>query len=70
MTRGELERALLDLMEEAYKLFKAYDPEGNHLTMFATDSGQCAMGYIVAPWESRTIIDGYKSPMGNYRQEG
>ena len=48
MTRRECEQRLLDLMEQAYALFKLYNPDGNHLTMFATKDGQCAMGYITA----------------------
>ena len=67
MTRKECEKKLLDLIEEAYKVFKEYDPTGNHLSIFATDRGHCAMGYRISPLESETIIDGYKSMVGYYR---
>lgn len=71
MTRKECEKKLVDLMEEAYKVFKEYDPTGSHLSMFATDDGHCAMGYKVAwvepfKFETITIIDGFKSMNGCY----
>lgn len=67
MTRKECEKKLLDLMEEAYKIFKEYDPTGNHLSIFATDNGHCAIGHRIYPLKSETIIDGYKSMDGYYR---
>lgn len=67
MTRNECEKKLLDLMRQAYHVFREYNPEGNHLSMFATVNGHCALGYRVAPWDSETIIDGYLSPDGCYR---
>ena len=67
MTRQECERELTDLMEQAWNLFKAYAPDGSHLTMFATKDGSCAMGYTGDVVERVNIIDGYKSPRGCYR---
>lgn len=68
MTRKECEKKLLDLMEQAYRIFNEFDPRGNHLSMFATSSGHCAMGYKkTAAFETETIIDGFKSMDGYYR---
>lgn len=45
MTSKECEKKLLDLMNEAYRIFRENTPGGNHLSMFATDDGCCVMGY-------------------------
>ena len=73
MTAQACERKLLDLLEEAWNAMRALDPEGAHLDMFATKDGFCVLGYSGPRGNRRRIIDGYKSPMNNYRfscQEG
>ena len=67
MTRQECEMKLADLMEQAYRLFKEFDPAGNHLSMFATDDGSCAMGYSGQDGSRVNIIDGFKAANGCYR---
>lgn len=70
MTRRECEKKLTDLMEQAYKLFKEFNPDGNHLSMFATDDGYCAMGYTGKHGDRVNIIDGFKGANGYYKFSG
>ena len=70
MTRRECEKKLTDLMEQAYALFKQFNPDGNHLSMFATDDGNQVLGYLRKDGQSITIIDGFKAPNGCYRLSG
>ena len=67
MTRKECEKKLLDLMEEAWIVFKDAHPNGTHLAMFSTVDGHCAMGYKPSEDGKERIVDGYKSPFGDYR---
>lgn len=67
MTTRECEKKLLALLDEAYVVFKECHPDGNHLTMFAGEHGYCAMGYKLSAKGSERRIDGYMSPIGNYR---
>lgn len=67
VTRRECERKLIDLMESAYGIFREYDPNGQHLTMFATRDGICAMGCKYDGGRTVWTVDGYKSPEGYYR---
>ena len=73
MTTRECEKKLLDLMANAWDMFKEYDQKGVHLTMFATVDGCCVMGYKPCADGKERIVDGYLSPYGDYRiskQEG
>lgn len=66
--RNETTKRLLDLMEEAYALLKRIYPEANQLSMYASEDGACVNGYRVAPSrDTSKIIDGYKSPEGDYQ---
>ena len=67
MTSRECEEKLLNLMADAWALFKEYNPNGAHLTMFATADGCCAMGYKPSAEGKERIVDGYLSPDGCYR---
>ena len=67
MTTRECEKKLLDLLDEAWALFREYDPRGDHLTMFATADGRCVMGYKPSIDGKERILDGYLSPAGDYR---
>ena len=37
MKRKECEEKLVGLMEEAVKIYRRYNPNGNHLSMFSID---------------------------------
>lgn len=65
MTKRECEKALVDLMERAYRLFREYDPTGNHLSLYATGDGCCATGFS-GETNKTIILDGFKSASGNY----
>ena len=67
MTDRECEKKLLDLMSEAWDVFKEYNPNGTHLSMFGTVDGCCAMGYKPSADGKERIVDGYLSPYGDYR---
>ena len=67
MTRQECEKKLTDLMEQAYRIFREYAPDGGHLDMFASEDGHCAIGYARRDDKHKIILDGYKSPDGRYR---
>ncbi len=68
MTREACVKKLLDMMDEAYALLKQIHPEATQLSMCATEYGACVQGYRVAPsWEESKILDGYKSPKGDYQ---
>ena len=64
----EVTKRLLDLMEAAYSLVKQQYPEVCQLSMFASDDGTCVAGFREAMcWDNSRIVDGYKSPEGNYQ---
>lgn len=66
--KNEVTRELLDLMAAAYSMIKQLHPETNQLLMFATDDGACVQGYRESPtWAKSRIVDGYKSPNGDYQ---
>lgn len=67
MTRQECEKKLVDLMEQAYLVFKEYDPSGYHLSLWATDIGYCAMGFGGEEGNKGVVVDGFKSAGGNYK---
>lgn len=67
MTTRECEKKLLALLDEAYVVFKEFNPDGDHLMMFATENGYSAMGYKPGAEGKERIVDGYMSPIGNYR---
>ena len=67
MTSRECEKKLLDLMEEARRIFKEYAPDGSHLDLFSTDDGLRAMGYSGEAGKRLLIVDGFKSAEGGYR---
>lgn len=67
MTTRECEKKLLALLDEAYVVFKEFNPDGDHLTMFATENGYCVMGYKPCADGKERIVDGYLSPNGCYR---
>ena len=60
MTRQECERRLTELMEQAYALFKEFNHDGGHLSMFATNDGCCVMGYVLNNGERVRIINGFR----------
>ena len=60
------EKRLLDLMEEAYRVFKQHNPEGCHLSMFGTADGYCVMGYETVGGDKTQTLDGCKSVAGYY----
>ena len=67
MSGRECEKKLLDLLEEAYRVFRAYAPGGSHLSMFITNEGGHVMGYENegGSWEMR--VDGFKTTGGVYK---
>ena len=67
MTNKECEKKLVDLMSEAYAVFKAMHPEGDHLSMFATNNGSCAMGYKTMDGKKKLLLDTFKTAYGTYR---
>lgn len=67
MVTKDCEKKLLDMMDDAWTLFKAYHPKGVHLTMFATADGCCVMGYKPSADGKERVVDGYLSPDGCYR---
>ena len=67
MTRKECEKKLLDQLEAAWKTLKAFDPEAEHLHMFATKDGHCVMAFSRPRGNRKRIVDGYKSPTNSYR---
>jgi len=67
MTNRECEQRILDLMSEAWRIFKEYDPRGDHLSMFGGEKGWCAMGNSIDNGHTVLEIDCYKSPSGGYR---
>lgn len=66
MTKRECEKALVDLMEQAYRVFKEYDPSGYHLSLWATDLGCCVMGFGGEEGDKGIVLDGFKSASGEY----
>jgi hypothetical protein len=68
VNKTEITRGLLDLMATAFSLMKQLHPEANQLMMYATEDGACVQGYREAPsWAKRLILDGFKSPNGDYQ---
>ena len=67
MTKRECEKRLLDLMAEAWDVFREYEAEGYHLSMFATEDGCCMTGYKPSADGKERVVDGYLSPDGCYR---
>lgn len=66
--KNEVTKRMLDLMEEAYALMKRLCPEANNLMMYASEDGACVNGYRVAPnSEASKIIDGFKTPAGEFQ---
>ena len=65
--RKACEKRLLDLMDEAYKVFKECYPDACHLSLFSSDDGCCAMGYIENDGIRVSVIDGFKGPNGWYK---
>lgn len=66
--KNEITKRLLDLMDAAYGLLKRLYPDANQLSMYASEDGACVNGYRVAPSrDTSKIIDGYKSPEGDYQ---
>ena len=66
--KPEITRELLDLMEAVYCLMKQLHPETNQLLLYATEDGACVQGYRESPtWAKSRIVDGYKSPDGDYQ---
>ena len=70
MTTRECEEELLNLMADAWDLFKEHNPKGVHLTMFATADGFCVMGYEPCANGKKRVVDGYLSPLWEYRFSG
>ena len=65
-SKAECEKRLLDLMDEAYRIFRDCYPDAYNLSMFATNDGCCAMGYKVESDNRVLLIDAYKNPKGVY----
>ena len=66
--KTEITKGLLDLMAAAFSLMKQLHPETNQLMMYATEDGACVQGYRESPtWAKSRIVDGYKSPNGDYQ---
>ena len=66
--KNEFTKRLLDLMDAAYGLLKRLYPDANNLMIYASEDGICVNGYRVAPSrDASKIIDGYKSPEGDYQ---
>ena len=70
MTKRDCEKRLLDLMAEAWDVFREYEAEGYHLSMFATEDGCCMTGYRIVDGEKRRFVEGFKTHDGLYRLTG
>ena len=64
MNNVECEKQLLDLIERAWQLFVEANPEGWHLSMFATKDGCCAMGYRASGDARMLVLDGFRPGRG------
>ena len=67
MSGREWEKKLLDLLDEAYRVFRAYAPGGSHLSMFITNEGGHAMGYEKTNGNWDLVVDGFKTTSGVYK---
>lgn len=67
MTKQECEKKLLDMMEDAFKLFREYDSRCTRLTMYGTNEGCAVFGDIKVNDNMIVFnIHGYKKPNGSY----
>lgn len=66
MTKKECEKKLLDMMEDAFKLFQEYDPRCTRLSMYGTNEGCAVFGDIQENDMIAFVIHGYKKPDGSY----
>ena len=67
MTDRECERALLTLLDAAWRVFKECHPDGTNLNMYSMEDGHCALGYVPGMGGMMKVVDGYLSPSGDYR---
>lgn len=45
MTREQCQQSIAHLLKVAFEIYKAYDPEADHLSAYATDSSVSVTGY-------------------------